>query len=718
VRCGALALATLLGTARAHAADCGGLTPPSNVPSATHAIRLDNLVGLRDIAPGDGAISISPDGRAVAFQMRRAIGSANRYCLGIYAVGLGPGHPLTQVDAGGDYMLDATPVGDKPAVPIGPQTAVVPRWSPDGRWIAFLRRDGGSIQVWRSRSDGSGSQQVTHGLAGVRDFAWSADGRSLIVETHPAIEHIEGDIEREGLSGWHLDGRAEMGIGARPLVLDTTPPTIEVVDPVDGTMRTADPAERDWSRRQIALSSASGVFRTSETGGRNAWAVVDPLRTGAGRLWIRRGDGRTIACELASCQGWIMGVWWAAGDRAVTYLRREGWARASTGVYRWRPGHAPRRTLVTDDLLTGCTPTDRKLICMEEMSGRPRHLVLLDPARGTRSELFDPNPEWAAIGLGKIERLHWRNGYGVESFGDLILPPGFPGGKPLPLIVVQYISRGFLRGGTGDEFPIQLFAREGFAVLSVENPERIGAVGGATSLAQSVRKDWQGFANRFNILSTIESGVRLLIARGVADHGRIGLTGLSDGAVTLQFALLHSKMFSAFASASCCMDRAALAFTWDSMADLYREAGWPRISDPAPNFAKDIFLIPSACRIDTPLLIQSSDAEIGSQLEVIASLRELDKPVDTYVFPDEYHVKWQPAHRAASYLRYIQWFDFWLQGRKDEDPIDPTQYQRWEAWRSRFNGGAGLQTSPCGSTSDRSTPPRPPIPAGEDRHLP
>jgi dipeptidyl aminopeptidase/acylaminoacyl peptidase len=237
-------------------------------------------------------------------------------------------------------------------------------------------------------------------------------------------------------------------------------------------------------------------------------------------------------------------------------------------------------------------------------------------------------------------------------------------------------------------------------------------------MAESAHADWKGFADRWNILSSIETGVHLLVARGLVDPHRVGLTGLSDGAVTLQFAMLHSKVFSTFATASCCMDRSAIAYTWHSMADLYHAAGWPLIGDPAPAYAKDFFVIPSACRMTAPLLIQSSDAEIDYQLEVIAALRELGKPVDTYIFPGEYHVKWQPAHRAATYTRYVQWFDFWLQGREAGDPIDPSQYRRWNAWRTQLNGPPSSLGSTCTPTNDRSMLPRPPAPAAEDTTRP
>src|SRR3546814_10253618 len=61
----------------------------------------------------------------------------------------------------------------------------------------------------------------------------------------------------------------------------------------------------------------------------------------------------------------------------------------------------------------------------------------------------DPNPEFASLRLGTVERLTWRNNLGLPAWGDLVLPPDRTPGEKLPLIIVQYHSDGFLRGGTG-----------------------------------------------------------------------------------------------------------------------------------------------------------------------------------------------------------------------------------------------------------------------------
>jgi hypothetical protein len=59
--------------------------------------------------------------------------------------------------------------------------------------------------------------------------------------------------------------------------------------------------------------------------------------------------------------------------------------------------------------------------------------------------------------------------------------------------------------------------------------------------------------------------------------------------------------------------------------------------------------------------------------------------VEQIVYADEGHVKTQPRNRLEIYRRNAQWFDFWLAGREDADPVDKTQYERWRALRDKRN---------------------------------
>jgi hypothetical protein len=81
--------------------------------------------------------------------------------------------------------------------------------------------------------------------------------------------------------------------------------------------------------------------------------------------------------------------------------------------------------------------------------------------------------------------------------------------------------------------------------------------------------------------------------------------------------------------------------------------------------------------------MQLADREYLTAIDVYAALREQGKPVDMYVFPDEYHNKWQPAHRLAIYDRNLDWFDYWLNDRIDPDPRKADQYALWRSLRKQ-----------------------------------
>src|SRR3546814_13128841 len=103
-------------------------------------------------------------------------------------------------------------------------------------------------------------------------------------------------------------------------------------------------------------------------------------------------------------------------------------------------------------------------------------------------------------------RLRWINRFGLQAIGDLVIPDPSRPSKPYPLVVVQYDTRGFLRGGTGDEYPIQALAASGFAVLSVSRP-----LDYATSIARSccTRSDERRVLNDVSVCSHLGGRSRL-----------------------------------------------------------------------------------------------------------------------------------------------------------------------------------------------------------------
>ncbi len=53
------------------------------------------------------------------------------------------------------------------------------KWSPDGKWLAFISQEGGHDDVWLIHSDGSGLKKISNEGFDISDLAWSPDSRQL-----------------------------------------------------------------------------------------------------------------------------------------------------------------------------------------------------------------------------------------------------------------------------------------------------------------------------------------------------------------------------------------------------------------------------------------------------------------------------------------------------------------------------------------------------------
>jgi dipeptidyl aminopeptidase/acylaminoacyl peptidase len=685
----ALGLLVVLRPGSARAA-CEDLLPAeAAVPGAPRPVTADDLLRLRDIGEPDAStyrdptpLVVSPDGREVAFVLSRAEPESNAYCEGLFVMPVDGSAPPRWLADAGDLIINEEPLRGS-VVPIGYVAAPPPRWSPDSRWIAFLRRKDGTTRLWRVPASGGAALAVSPAGTSVEDFAFAGDGSKLVFTTRPTAVKVQAAVDREGQGGWLYDKRVMPNMGARPQLPVGLPLATSAVAAASGA---ALPLRGGETAAIKAATQSDEATLAVTRDGRRAWVEARDKRPKSPvRLFAETGRGTRLACDAPACSDGIFGVWWDARGRKVRFMRREGWDKELTVLYSWTPGRsAPKAILKTTDVLLGCLPAGGQLVCLRETSREPRHLVTVDSADGTVRRLFDPNPEFAGIALGKVERLRWRNDRGLEAWGDLVLPPDYRPGTRLPLIVVQYHSDGFLRGGTGNEYPIFAFAARGFAVLSLERPaffaESVPGIESWDAFNAANNKDW---AERRSLLSSLLTGVAKVVDRGVADPKRIGITGLSDGASTAIFAMINSQVFAAASISSCCVDAGtSMAYAGLAYADQARGWGYPPLTRPDPDFWRPYSLALNAPRLDRPLLMQISDSEMVYALETFSALREQGQPVEMYVFPGEFHFKWQPAHRRAVYERNLDWFAFWLQGREDPDPAKAEQYKRWEALRS------------------------------------
>jgi dipeptidyl aminopeptidase/acylaminoacyl peptidase len=142
----AAAVTMLLSAGPALAADTG----------AKRAITPADLEAIHRVAEPE----VSPDGAMVAFTEAVPDVAANKTRSHIWIVPVAGGEPR-QLTSGGNSEWR-------------------PRWSADGKTIAFVSDRGGTPQIWTMRADGADAKQLTSLTEGADGETWSARGNALV----------------------------------------------------------------------------------------------------------------------------------------------------------------------------------------------------------------------------------------------------------------------------------------------------------------------------------------------------------------------------------------------------------------------------------------------------------------------------------------------------------------------------------------------------------
>jgi dipeptidyl aminopeptidase/acylaminoacyl peptidase len=639
----------------------------------TRQITTADLARLRDIgiaAPYQDSVGLgaSPDGRRVAFQMRETNLENNSYCLSIIVAALdGKAAPIV-IDRGGDFIRQSGPQLGIGPYPSGVPAVIRPVWSPDGQHVAFLKKgpEASQVRVWIADSNGQGSAPLDHGPGDAIEFQWSENSRQISI-TSRQLDDLVARRSVEALSGYHMDERFIPVSSAKPYFKAPFPLHTDIISLPDAMTQSSDAQLAiipDW--REIAIDDPARPH--------NIASLIPP------RALQRK-------CLLEACTGLIIKAWSSKDGRSLSFLRRVGPADDEMALFHWNLGNGRLRKIYhTQGVLLGCQPAGQRLVCAQERATQPRSIVALGIGSGKIETIFDPNPEYKSLVQPSTRRLYWRNDRGILTFGELVLPPDHKAGEKHPIIVLGYRTRGFLRGGVGDEYPIHALAARGYAVLSFDNPPDISSFAQTKSSAEAKRLDRKDWVNRKSILSSIESGVRTVEALGVSDPSKRGITGLSDGASSVVFSLINGHSFQAAIASTCCEEPiSSMALIGEVGATYFEENGYPLLSQDDNAFWRAMSVTRNAARIDVPLLLNLAEDEYLYALESIRALRFYQKPVDAYLYPDEFHVKWQPAHRLAVYDRNIAWFDFWLRGI---EPSDQGERQRWNAMKAKVTNKA------------------------------
>lgn len=582
----------------------------------------------------------------------------------------------------------------------GPRTDMAPRWSPDGKELAFLsdREKPGVMQVYVMPGDGGEARNVTSAKAGVSVFAWSPDSARIayLAPDAPTEEedqrqkdrddaiHVDHDYHYTRL--WVVAARGETDAEARAL----TPPEYQARDFawrqggwVVATSPT--PKEEDldcpWTLRAIAEDGAITTYWEGQT----AISGVSASPDGRTLAWIESGilPGKSLDEVWVARDGeqprTVASHYDGQGAMARAEFLPDGAALLLTGVVGIRTpvGRLDLASGRLETLLAGRTldssftsatvvsvsADGKRMACALEEVDQPAEVYAWEQsAEPRRVSAF--NRHLAEAPLGRGEEMEWDAPDGLRMQGVLIYPANYEAGARYPLVTQ-------IHGGPTGFWPMRFYAgwhdwgqwlaAQGYAVL-LPNPR--GGLGRGPDFVVANQRNW-GHGDLGDILS----GVDAVIAKGIADPARLGVGGWSYGGYLTSWTIGHSDRFKAAVVGAGVTDLLGMEAsdipTWLASAMLL-EPAWRDL---------DIYLrcspITAVGEVKTPTLVLHGAADVRVPLtqgmELYNALRARGVPTEMVIYPREPHIFQERAHQRDLLTRVAAWFDRWLKGENGDD---------------------------------------------------
>ena len=639
----------------------------------------------RAVAPQDFVLyamlsepSFSPDGRRIAFSVRRANLKEDSYQTDVYLADVRKGGCAPFTTGGKDYD---------------------PKWSPDGRSILFLSRRGMKKEekgnaLYVISAQGGEARLLRRSEDGVEGPQWSPDSKTIYFLSHVTKKPRDDVKVIDRLTFWfnglgytynrrkHLF-RVDVEAGkARQL----TSGSFDVVDFAlshDGK-RVAYLASGSDVRPYIAdayLTTPSGggrkkLTRSNMELGAICWSpddrtialVGDDLPSGFAshsRIWtvdprtgkIAKAEGvdRDKANSLnsdarAKAHGPGNVVWTKEG---IHFVQADG---GSVHLYRMRAGHPPELVVGGERSVEGFDVCGDSVAFVAMDAAHPEELYLTSGREKAVTSLNAGVREKVRI----VEPRHvtFRATDGEEVEGWVMLPDS-KGRVPGVLYVHGGPKTAF---GHAYMHEFQAFAGAGYAVIYF-NPR--GSDGYSEKFA-----DIRGRYGTRDFDDLMEGLDYVLGKFPQVDGDRLAIAGGSYGGFMTNWAIGHTKRFKAAVT-----DRSIASWIsfWGTsdIGPYFTEdqiGGDPWSSEAKLLGDSPLKYVPN---VETPLMIVHSMEDLRcwmvEGLEFFTALKRHGKEAELVLFPEENHDlsrTGKPKHRVERLTHYIRWFDGHLRRRR------------------------------------------------------
>src|ERR1043166_2641303 len=639
---------------------------PARVPT------LDDLLTLKSV----GGTQISPDGKWVA-----------------YTVGYGDFKQdafITQI-----WLAD-TATGKSIQLTRSDKSSTTPRWSPDGKWLAFLsNRIEDKNQIFVIDPTGGEAQQLTKSETAIGNFNWSDDGKTIAYTANePTAQPLKDrkdyygdyDVVREGYTYVHLwtldvaEGMKAPIVGKQrttrkdfsvdsfswshdgtSIVFSATinPDLIQGVTSDIYLLKLSDdsvkkivgqPGPDNNPRfspdgKQIVFSSAMGNTTFFASNSRLAIVGVDG------------GTPRSITDSFNENPGLLdwkaNGIYFAGSQKTASHLFRLDPATSKI-----------TRISAPDNLMAGSFSFTRNADRLAFTIASPASMseVFVSDMRSfAPRKLTDFNDQARSFILGTREVISWKSQDGTTIEGVLIKPANFDATKKYPLLCIIHggptgIDRPVLLTPDARYYPSDIWAARGALILKVNYRGSAGY--GEQFRKLNVRN--LGVGDAWDVLS----GVDYLIAKGWVDKNKIACMGWSQGGYISAFLTTSSDRFVAISVGAGISNWATYYYNTDITPFTINYLG----NDPAmdPEIYAKTSPMTYIKTAKTPTLIQHGDlyrrVPIANGYELRQGLENRGVKVEMVVYKGFGHPITKPKAMRAVMQHNLSWFGHYIWG--------------------------------------------------------
>ncbi len=661
-----------------------------SVAQAKHPITYEDLAKVQRIADPQ----LSPDGRWVAYEVGVVDLAANKKISHIWVVSAEGGEPrqLTRGD-GSDTR---------------------PRWSPDGKSLAFISTRGGNSQVWILPLDGGEARPLTSLSTEANGVTWAAHGDTLLFTSQ-----VYPDCADEDCNARRLKEAAESKVKAQIFTellfrhwdswREGRYTHLFSISAKGGTPRDLTPGAYDSPTFFLGAPDGYGISpdgsevcytsnRTKGSAGQSAaaWTTNNDLYTvgaqGGEPLNITSDNPGSDASPQYSPNGRYIAYTSQAHNgcesdlfRLRAYDRDAGktldltpgfdqwvsgfaWTPDSNTIYFTAPDHARQPVFKTsisspkvekvlegmnDDLRV--SPDGSWLVLTRTSLTQPPAIYRVALSGGTPTLLTHENDALLAeLDMNPTEFVTTHGALGAEIQSLMLKPPGFDPSKKYPgLLLVHGGPQSAWEDAWSYRWNAQMFAAHGYVVLMTNFH---GSTGYGQKFVEEISGDWGGapFQDLMNATDFLEK-------LDFVDQSRMVAAGASFGGFMIDWIATHTDRFKALVSHDGVYDNPSMyGETEEIWFDEWEFKGVPWEKDSLGLRQK---WSPSSFvqNVKTPMLLIEGAHDFrvpeGQAFQLFSALQRRGIQSKLLYFPDEGHWVLKPQNSQLWYKTVLGWLD-------------------------------------------------------------